>query len=118
MSGPISGVTHIQPAAPSVAVQPKAPSKTQSQQPTDTVQISNAGKAALQESMETWKRAPKPCRKRHAATTKPRDSWPKKLPRSNQRKSKLRSKRRGRMPVQLVYRLRASAVLRAYFVEM
>jgi hypothetical protein len=54
MSDPISGVSAVQAAPQPTEVRPKAPPEPQSQPvPTDTVQLSRAALAALEEATET-----------------------------------------------------------------
>jgi|GEM_PF-1985973 hypothetical protein len=53
MSHPVAVVSQTQPAAQPADVRPKAPAPQPQSVPTDTVQLSSAAQAALQEALET-----------------------------------------------------------------
>jgi len=53
MSSPVGAVSQAQPAAQPADARPKAPAPQPQSAPTDTVQLSSAAQAALQEALET-----------------------------------------------------------------
>lgn len=53
MSDPVGAVSQTQPAAQPADVRPRAPAPQPQSVPTDTVQLSSAAQAALQEALET-----------------------------------------------------------------
>jgi len=53
MSDPVAAVSQTQPATQPADVRPRAPATPPQSVPTDTVQLSSAAQAALQEALET-----------------------------------------------------------------